>query len=196
MASLLWAYWLKLINMHTLSPFVPLFTLKSPHWNLQCFSVLRLLAGISQLAVSVFYLGWKWDWMLQKLVNGTSGDIWCPAEWISWPPHPHHWEVFFLLALKLAVYIAHFRASNISVFVKHLPQGSTASHCAPTKYNTARLSKCFFHLKELFPAWGEKSALTQISDSQCDKGKWFSCLLLFFGLWFRSSSLFRWHSQS
>lgn len=139
MASLLWAYWFKLINMHTLSPFVSLFTLKSPLWNLQCFSVLRLLAGISQLAASGFYLGWKWDWMLQKLVNGTSGDIWCPAEWISWPPYPHHWEIFFLLALKLAVYIAHFRASNISVFVKHLPQESIAPHCAPTKKTTARL---------------------------------------------------------
>lgn len=159
MAGLLWAYWFKLINMHTLSPFISLFTLKSPHWNLQCFSVLRLLAGISQLAASVFYLGWKWDWTLQMLVNGTWGDIWCPAEWISWPPHPHHWEVFFLLVLKLAVYIAHFRTSNISVFVKHLPQGSTAPYCAPTKNNTGWL---FLNVSSIWESYFQHGRRNQL----------------------------------
>lgn len=75
-----------------------------------------------------------------------------------------------------SVYIANFRTSNVSVFVKHLPQGSIALHCASTKNNntwvTIRLFlNAFFHLKELFPAWEEKSTLTQISNSQCDKGK-------------------------
>lgn len=138
MASLLWAYCFKLINMHVLSPFI-CFSIYFEVASLEpalLFCVKTLGWHFSARCVSGFYLGWKWDRMLHKSVNSTSGDIWCPAEWISWPPHPHCWEMFFLLALKLTVYIANFRASNISAFVKHLPQGSTAPHCASTKTTT------------------------------------------------------------
>lgn len=57
MATLLWAYCFKLINTHVPSPFICFFIyFELPHWNLQCFSVLRVLAGISQLTASLVVL--------------------------------------------------------------------------------------------------------------------------------------------
>lgn len=82
MASLLWAYCFELINMHVLSLFI-CFSIYFEVASLEpalFFCVQNLGWHFSACYVSGFYLGWKWDQMLQKSVNSSSGDIWCLAE--------------------------------------------------------------------------------------------------------------------